>query len=255
MSNNNNSSPIVSNCSFTGNRADTGGGMYNTTSSSPTVSNCTFTGNFGSTGGGMSNVDLSSLKVYNCSFTGNQANFGSGIYTNNSSATVYNCTFTDNVAFEDGAAVFNDFVQYPQGPSTTTLMNCILWGDRELGVGTKVNEIGKRDSSCSATVSYSIVQGGYPSGTNIIDSDPLFVDASNGNLHLTAGSAAIDAGSSCLRAQPSTGWFTGALTDLEGKSRWDIASVPNALHGFDLGAFEYQGIAGTDTLIRSFSCP
>jgi len=213
-----NSSPAVSNCSFTDHNSYYGGGMYNTSSSSPTVANCTFTGNFGGTGGGMSNVDHSSPKVYNCTFTGNQAGSGSGIYNNNSSVAVYNCTFTDNVAFGDGAAVFNDFVAYPQGPSTATLTNCILWDDSKLGAGTTVNEIGNC-SSCSATVSYSIVQGGYPSGTNVIDADPLFVDAGSGNLHLTTSSPAIDAGSSCLRANPSTGWLTGALTDLNQRSR------------------------------------
>jgi hypothetical protein len=42
-------------------------------------------------------------------------------------------------------------------------------------------------------VTYSIVQGGFP-GTGNLDQDPLFVDAANGDLHLQAGSPAIDAG-------------------------------------------------------------
>ncbi|MCP4593005.1 MAG: hypothetical protein GY842_19910, partial [bacterium] len=42
---NDNASPTVTNCTFTGNSADYGGGMANYSSSSPTVTNCTFTGN------------------------------------------------------------------------------------------------------------------------------------------------------------------------------------------------------------------
>jgi len=123
-----------------------------------------------------------------------------------------------------------------------------LWGDRPLSEATDLgsSEIGNEDSSCSATVSNSIVQGGYPSGTNIIDSDPLFVDAICGNLHLSAGSPAIDAGNGCAT--------NVTLTDLEGNGRWDIASVANAVNGLDIGAFEYQGTASTDALISSFFC-
>ena len=38
------SSPYLTNCTFTGNSANYGGGMYNY-SGSPTVTNCTFSGN------------------------------------------------------------------------------------------------------------------------------------------------------------------------------------------------------------------
>jgi len=39
------SSPTVTNCTFTGNSALVGGGMYNNFDSSPAVTNCTFSGN------------------------------------------------------------------------------------------------------------------------------------------------------------------------------------------------------------------
>ncbi|MHC4695671.1 MAG: right-handed parallel beta-helix repeat-containing protein, partial [Planctomycetota bacterium] len=49
---NDNSSPTVTNCTFSGNMASYhGGGMYNNNSSSPTVTNCTFSGNTASGGG------------------------------------------------------------------------------------------------------------------------------------------------------------------------------------------------------------
>jgi len=97
-----NSSPTVINCTFSENSASfigiaEGGGMYNYNNSSPTVTNCTFTGNTsGYNGGGMSNI-VSSPTVTNCNFSGNSADaHGGGMYNYNSSPTVTNCTFSEN---------------------------------------------------------------------------------------------------------------------------------------------------------------
>ena len=48
-----NSSPALTNCTFAGNSALYGGGMYNSAGSSPALSNCTFAGNSAYYGGGM----------------------------------------------------------------------------------------------------------------------------------------------------------------------------------------------------------
>lgn len=54
------SSPTVTNCTFSGNSAHYGGGIYNSNdNSSPEVTNCTSTGNFAGYGGGMCNTDCS----------------------------------------------------------------------------------------------------------------------------------------------------------------------------------------------------
>ena len=52
------SSPTLTNCTFSGNSADSGGGMYNYDGSSPTLTNCTFSGNSADSGGGMYNTRL-----------------------------------------------------------------------------------------------------------------------------------------------------------------------------------------------------
>jgi len=129
---NNNSSPIVENCAFSGNAAENGGGMYNTNSDptvtncgfsgnaatkwgggmfnnvgSPTVTNCAFSGNSAKqTGGGMYNVNGSSPVVTDCAFSRNSAYFCGGMHNEtNSSPTVTNCTFSGNMAHSDGGGM------------------------------------------------------------------------------------------------------------------------------------------------------
>jgi hypothetical protein len=95
---------------ITNGRSFSGGGMYNN-NSSPTVTNCTFSGNMtiSANGGGMYNNN-SSPTVTNCTFTGNSApNYdpdyeggGGGMFNNNSSPTITNCTFSGNTAYMNG---------------------------------------------------------------------------------------------------------------------------------------------------------
>jgi hypothetical protein len=100
------SSPTVTNCTFGGNSAyDSGGGMCNYIYSSPTVTGCTFSGNsvgyehLTGYGGGMANYYHSNPIVTGCTFTGNSANFAGGMYNYDySNTTVTGCTFTGNSA-------------------------------------------------------------------------------------------------------------------------------------------------------------
>jgi hypothetical protein len=207
---NRNSTPTLINCSFTGNGAGhIGGGMYNG-NSSPSLTNCSFTGNgAGDIGGGMYNA-VSSPILINCSFSENSSGMGGGgMYNAVSSPILINCSFSRNRrGINDEASFFNE-------SSSPTLTNCILWGN----TGDQIFN----DESSNAVVTYSIVQGGFP-GTGNLDQDPLFVDATNGDLHLQAGSPAIDAG---LTSANTT------TVDLDGKPR-----VVNGI--IDMGAYEFQ---------------
>jgi len=105
-----NSSPMVTDCNFTGNFADYGSGMSNS-NSSPTVTNCTFNSNWSSNGDGvgMYNTDNSNPTVTNCTFNGNsEARYGGGMYNCDSSPTVTDCTFSDNTAAVCGGGMYND---------------------------------------------------------------------------------------------------------------------------------------------------
>ena len=177
-----NSSPTVSNCTFTGNSAVWGGGMYNY-SSSPTVTNCTFSGNSaGYEGGGMCNYDECFPKLFNCTFSHNKASCGAGLSNDNECiAIVKNCIFwTDESSYQE---IYNrPAIQFPQY------------------IGYSM-----------AIVSYSDIQGGWIGAGNI-DANPNFIDPGywdangtpgdftddiwvNGDYHLSAGSPCIDAGS------------------------------------------------------------
>ena len=60
------SSPKVTNCTFSGNKARNGGGMCNDQGGNPTVTDCTFIGNSGYIGGAMCNDQGSNPTVTDC---------------------------------------------------------------------------------------------------------------------------------------------------------------------------------------------
>jgi predicted outer membrane repeat protein len=241
------SSPMLTNVAFSGNSASGGGGMYNHAGSSPTLTNVTFSGNSASAGGGMVNDTSSSPTLTNATFSGNTAGaVGGGIYNYDSSPTLTNVTFSGNSA--DSGGGINNY------GSNSTFVNCILWGDSAPN-GPEIY-----NTSSSPTITYSDVQAcggsgaGWQSdcgtdGGGNIDADPRFVDADgqdgipgtiDDNLRLGAGSPAIDAGDNT--AVPS-----GVTTDLDGKTRFvDISSVPDTGNGtppiVDMGAYEVQRV-------------
>ena len=238
-----NSSPTVSNCTFSGNTASYYGGGMRIAFSSPTVTNCTFSGNTSvENGGGMGNNN-SSPNVINCTFSGNSADYGGGmVHYDNSTPTVTNCTFSGNSAVLIGGGMYNGYQSssrvtnctfsgntvgnysgggmYNDTYSSSTVTNCVLWGGSP-------DELSSLSSAFSIT--YSDIQGGFE-GTGNINADPMFVDpdgpdsvvgTEDDDLHLTTGSPCID-----------TGTASGApATDLEGNPRPQGA-------GYDMGAYE-----------------
>lgn len=196
----NNSSPTLSNVNFSGNSARFGGGMYNH-SSNPTLINIIFNGNTASASGGGGMANYeSSPTLTNVTFGGNAASYGGGIYNTSQSSPI--------------------------------LRNCILWGNG-------INEI-FNDATATATVSDSIVQGGYEGGQNVLDADPKFVSfipMSTSNLRLKNGSPAIDAGNDAVTNPSLSG------TDLAGHPRLIGAHV-------DMGAYEFLAPPDTPSILH-----
>jgi len=256
MNNRGESSPVLTDCTFNKNLSRTGGGgMCNVWGSSPMLSNCTFSGNSaGWGGGGIDNYDNCNLTLTNCTFSGNSATWDGGGLCNstNSHPTITNCTFINNTAENySGGGMFNlsgsrptitncTFIgnsagdggggMYNRNDSHPTLTNCILWSNTAPS-GSQINN----DGTSSAAVSHCDVQGDWP-GTGNINADPLFLNASNEDLHLLPTSPCIDAGD-------NTAVPAGITTDLDGHPRFvDQPEVPDTGNGtapiVDMGAFE-----------------
>ncbi len=120
---NNSGSPILTNCTFICNSAESqGGAMYSDPEygSSSTLTNCIFSGNFAHDGGGMATDGNHVLT--NCTFSDNSAdNYGGGmIISRGDSQTLTNCRFTNNSASKGGGVLTYD------GYPILILTNCIF---------------------------------------------------------------------------------------------------------------------------------
>ena len=124
------SSPTITACRFTGNRATDGGGMFNE-GGNPRVIACTFDNNCASIGGGMYN-SYSAPSIEYCSFNENevtgQYGQGGGLFNYNSNAQLNHCVFKRNWAEHIGGGVLNNY-------STGQFHNCLFHGNYAGGQG------------------------------------------------------------------------------------------------------------------------
>ena len=235
--------PLVVNCVITGNSASMGGGVY-CYSSGITLDGCIISENsaFSTTGGGI-HCNESNIVLINCTITNNTTltgafRYGGGIYLSGGSGLISHCVISDNSAWRGGAIasssenlqVHHSFItdnfanQYGgalylmRGAST---FNCCTIAGNSIFSGNTIDAYGNHVfGNCIirggieegfTTVSYCNVEGGSP-GEGNIDVDPLFVDANNGDYHLSPHSFCIDAGDPNYAPQPGE-------TDIDGEPR------------------------------------
>ena len=217
---NRNSNPTLTKCTFSRNSAYYGGGMWNTLHSGPILTHCIFIGNSATNcGGGMGNDQVNIRPILkNCLFSGNSAsNLGGGIYNDDCGQILTNCTFSGNSAGNSGGGIFND-------ENEMILTNCIFWGNSDSGGMDQSAQLNEGDD---IEINYCCIQGwtGNLGGIGNIDPEPLFVDADSGDYHLLPGSPCINAGDPDYEPEPGE-------TDLDGR--------PRVIGGrIDMGAFEY----------------
>jgi predicted outer membrane repeat protein len=221
-----------------------GGGIYSGTvdtsrSYSPVLVNVKISGNksFGDSGGMYNYGDKPVL--INVLISGNTSgDQGGGIFnTNGSSLFLTNVTVSGNSATSGGGAVYNKI-------SSMTIWNSVIWGNTS-GIDG------------SATISNSIVQGGW-GGSGNQNVDPLFVGAiapsaapvSGGNYRLNGSSPAIHAGNSDSYPDTWTKWQTliGAGEGIADEDDYNMYIAPHLgkdLAGntrkngsIDMGAYE-----------------
>jgi hypothetical protein len=261
-------SATVRNCTIFSNAADYhGGGIYNSGPGGPAFVTCMVAENWAQrTGGAISSQGSGTVTMSQCIVTGNAAQFNGGAISDESDGEflISNSLLSGNMAAEPvaggGGALYNSLAYTrlsnctivgnmaamgtaflcegagSPGRSGVYLGNCIVWGDGGI--------ISSQEESAVEIV-YSDVRGGW-SGQGNIDADPCFVDPGywdnagteqdfwddtwiEGDYHLKAASACIDAGS--VEALPDANG-----TDLDGQPR--LSGVAP-----DMGAYEVQNDA------------
>lgn len=169
-------------------------------------------------GGGICNSGT--LDITNSIISENVSGDGGGI-RNDGDASLINVTI-----FNNSAPTYNGGGVYNIG--TITIANSILWGNSADQSSDQIY------NSASSMISYTDIQDSGGSGTGWdtslgtdgggnIDADPLFVDPTSSDLHLSVVSPAIDAGDNSVCPG----------TDLDGVPRPQGSDC-------DLGAYEYE---------------
>jgi predicted outer membrane repeat protein len=124
---NNFNSPTLKNVSIMRNRADEGGGIYNSEETSPTLTNVTISENTAKfTGGGIYNTSASSPTLTNVIISNNRAGTSGGGMLNYtfSSPTLTNVTISKNSAEMSGGGMYNHWYSSP------TLTNVVINGNK-----------------------------------------------------------------------------------------------------------------------------
>lgn len=239
------SSPALINIQFINNYSTyRGGGLRISSSDGTTITNSLFLGNHSEDHGGAIEINYSGIfgvgvTFTNVAFWGNSsATVAAGIFSDNSRLILNNLTFSGNSTPIDPAGIYSY-------QSIWTINNVIMWGDQS---ATNAEFIRDTSYYSPVTIQHSNIHGCGPSGatwntdncgtdgSGNIDSDPLFLDTSGGNLRLQLTSPAIDAGNNASVPASIT-------TDIDGKARFvDIASVSDTGSGtapiVDMGAYE-----------------
>ena len=208
----------------TGTGSDPDGGAIFLLGSTLTLSNSTIFNNYAGDDGGaicckIDGAVRSDLTMSNCLLYDNvSGDKGGGIYCADTDSTIINCTFTANDAGTGGGL-------YNKSTADAEITNCLFWDN----TATSTPEIYNAAPAIDFVVTFSNIEGGF-TGTDNIDSDPLFVDAANDDYHLTASSPCINGGDNSV--------YSSGDVDIDGDERKMAEYV-------DIGADEFLDVYNT----------
>lgn len=250
----------ITNTTFNGNTSRNGSGFTVRNGASLTLTGGIISGNTAYSGGtGAIWVDaLSSLNMYKSIVRGNWAGtYGGGIYTAGNTL-IENCfiigNITDAQTYSDGGGIYNVGTLTVTNSTIAgnyagrnggglngggTVKNSIIWGNTCDAVGPQIYG--------SPTVTYSDIEAGYDTGTNIIDADPKFVDfiqagigvpTADGNFHIASNSPAKNAANNS----------DAPADDIDGQTRALTGGDPA-----DMGADEYVSAETEAPVVTAFT--
>jgi predicted outer membrane repeat protein len=220
------SAAVLSQATFTGNSAGTqyGGGMFNT-ASSPTLTRVAFTGNTAGLGGGLYNVAASAPAIAHGTFNGNKADMGGAIYNDASTPLLAHLTFTGNQADTTGGAIYN------AASAASVLVNSILWGNEAPSLAQYAGGGG---------IHYSIVQG-RQTDTAVVTA---VVDAGDSNP-LNGDSVADNGGSvQTIALTPSRGSYSNPAIN----AGLYLKRAGSRYYSSSDGSTWYSGLSGSSSL-------
>jgi hypothetical protein len=186
---------------------------------------------------------------------GNEANYGGGIYLDNSAGEM--SIFTNIVVYGNTSTTYGGKAGYGGGVCVNgglhTITNAVVadnedipehYAHRGAGIAQLNGTLNLRNSivwknAIAGSINHysNLVQQSTLTPGIIANTDPLFIDAANGNYRLQFESPAIDAGNNAFYDASQTPDLTGITTDLDGNPRIQFCKV-------DLGAYE-KHIGGT----------
>ncbi|NQV14685.1 hypothetical protein HQ531_04440, partial [bacterium] len=251
----------VSHCLFENNTVPFAGGAIMLDDAGITIEDSEFRNNHSSVQGGAFWAQNSNIILRRNVFYNNQADSSGGALhlLDISNATVQNVTFVGNEAFYGGAIII--------GNSEIEFGNNIFWNNSSINGQIYSSTPNVSFTYCDIEGGLGAIMGSAP-GTfqNNIDSDPLFINQSEGNLYLTAVSPCIDSGDPDLDGD-GTSWETDPDDQDPDGTRMDMGayyfhhveddSASNKIilfgKGIENAAFTYDVI--TDNWVELVSFP
>jgi hypothetical protein len=221
---------------YAANPVSGGGGIFNFDGRLMTVVGSTIAGNEAHTnGGGIYNRGTATMS--RTTVSGNTAPHGGGIF-NTGSLTVRSSTIAINVSTSTFAGGI------VSTPGTVTLANSIVVGNS----GQFNPEWNCEASVVSFGFNLTSSGGGCPTnavGDVVVLAAQLFTHVLEATLSLNGGSTATHALIERGRAVDA-GYCPGETTDQRGFGRpFDDPTMPNALDGCDIGAFEWRPVSAS----------
>lgn len=163
--------------------------------------------------------------ITDCIFYNNTSVNGSAIFiVSPSTPTILNCTFTNNNCTDANGAAIYLAAGFSSG-NITYIKNSIVYNNTPLEIKESV-VIG------NLSVSFSDIKNGY-TGTGNINQDPLFKDASNGNLRLMSTSPCLQVGDNASYSNLNTSF------DILNHPRLSLNTAGTSSN-IDMGAYQFS---------------